>query len=116
MTAHQIDKTVCRRCGAPTAESAREGNPIGSRPLSDPAAAPPRPAHSRGVILVLLFVALGPLAIPILWRSDRFSRFWKIVLTVLVLVVTALVLWLARHLADTMVIEPIRKFREMEGL
>ena len=41
-------------------------------------------------VLVLLFLVLGPLALPYLWRSPSFSRRLKIVLTALVLVYTAL--------------------------
>jgi len=36
-------------------------------------------------VLVLLFLVLGPLALPYLWRSPSFSRRLKIVLTVLVI-------------------------------
>jgi hypothetical protein len=36
-------------------------------------------------VLVLLFVVLGPLGLPYLWKSPRFSRGMKIVLTILVI-------------------------------
>ncbi len=41
----------------------------------------------------MLFLVLGPLAIPMLWRSRRFSVVWKSVLTALVLVLTVVLLW-----------------------
>jgi ascorbate-specific PTS system EIIC-type component UlaA len=41
-------------------------------------------------VLLLLFLVLGPLGLPLLWRSPRFTRTWKIVLTGLVLVYTAM--------------------------
>jgi hypothetical protein len=41
-------------------------------------------------VLLLLFVVLGPLGLPLLWKSPRFTRTWKIVLTALVLVYTAM--------------------------
>jgi hypothetical protein len=41
-------------------------------------------------VLVLLFLVLGPLALPYLWRSPSFSRSWKVVLTVLVVAYVAL--------------------------
>lgn len=50
-----------------------------------------RIAASRWQVLVLLFLAAGPLALPILARSPRFSRFWKIVLFLLVILQTVLV-------------------------
>jgi hypothetical protein len=56
-------------------------------------------------VLVLLFVVLGPLALPFLWRSPRFSRPLKVVLTLLVLAYTGLfidetILWFRRIVTD----------------
>ncbi len=39
----------------------------------------------------MLFLTLGPLALPMLWRSRQFSRLWKIVLTAIVVVITLLI-------------------------
>jgi hypothetical protein len=55
---------------------------------------PPKVGESRGAVLLLLFVALGPLALGVLWRSSRFSTPWKVVLTVLTLGQFVLVVWL----------------------
>ena len=41
-------------------------------------------------VLILLFLVLGPLALPYLWRSPSFSRRVKVVLTVLVVAYTGL--------------------------
>lgn len=41
-------------------------------------------------VVVLLFLVLGPLGLPLLWKSPSFSRSWKIVLTVAMVVYTAL--------------------------
>jgi hypothetical protein len=41
-------------------------------------------------VVVLLFVVLGPLGLPLLWRSPSFTRAWKVGLTVAMLVYTAL--------------------------
>ena len=60
------------------------------------------------VLLILLFAALGPLALPMLWRSRRFSRFWKIVLSAAVAVLTAAVVWLL-WLAVAMFVEALRQ-------
>lgn len=54
-------------------------------------------------VLILLFLVLGPLGLPYLWRSEGFSRRSKIILTVLVLAYTAL-----------LVEEVIRAFRVAE--
>jgi len=53
-----------------------------------------RIAASRWQVLVLLFLAAGPLALPVLFRSPRFSRPWKLVLLLLVILQTALVVLL----------------------
>jgi hypothetical protein len=41
-------------------------------------------------VVVLLFLVLGPLGLPYLWRSPSFSRGMKVVLTVLVVAYTTL--------------------------
>ena len=48
--------------------------------------------HRPAWVLLLLFVILGPLALPILWKSPHFSRRWKIVLTVIELLYVVLLL------------------------
>ena len=48
--------------------------------------------HRPWAVLLLLFLVLGPLGLPLLWRSPSFSRGWKIVLTVVMIVYTALLI------------------------
>ena len=48
-------------------------------------------------VLLLLFVILGPLGLPLLWKSPSFTRGWKIVLTALMVVYTVM-------LVDSMVV------------
>ena len=83
----------CRRCGTPTGTSG-----TGRAPTLVDAKAAPSPVQfryweSRWIVLTLLFVVLGPFAIPLLWRSRRFTLLWKNILTVLVLGWTVLLLW-----------------------
>ena len=58
-------------------------------PLPEPPA-PPKWYYRRVGVLVLLFMVLGPLALPYLWKSPGFSRRLKVVLTVLVIAYTGL--------------------------
>lgn len=44
----------------------------------------------RSFVILMLFVVLGPLALPFLWKSPRFSRPWKWALTLLTLAWTGL--------------------------
>ncbi|TMA38158.1 MAG: hypothetical protein E6J79_07740 [Deltaproteobacteria bacterium] len=46
--------------------------------------------YSVWAVLLALFVVLGPLGLPLLWRSPRFSRGTKVVLTALTAVYTLL--------------------------
>lgn len=60
----------------------------------EPQRGPPSPGESRGTVLVLLFAALGPLALGVLWKSPRFSVLSKLLLTVLTLGQLVLAVWL----------------------
>ena len=54
--------------------------------------------HSVWSVLCALFIFLGPLALPLLWKSPSFSKRWKVILTVLVLAYTGVLIlsvWLA---------------------
>jgi ribosomal protein L40E len=72
----------CRQCGTPTAAG-----------LAGLAAW----WESPWVVLPLLFLVLGPFALPLLWRSRRFTRTWKMALSVIMLGVTLFVAWQVWH-------------------
>ena len=40
------------------------------------------------IIVLLLFFVLGPFGLPLLYKSPGFTRKWKIVLTILVIIYT----------------------------
>jgi hypothetical protein len=105
-----VGDNFCRYCGGMT--EAGEAL-VRSGRLSPPAAhATPAKApswtESPVVVLLGLFVVLGPLALPMLWRSRRFTRIWKIALTVVVLVVTVAVFWSLAELL-TKSLEPLQE-------
>ena len=56
----------------------------------------------------MLFVALGPLALPMLWRSRKFSLAWKVILTALVAVTLVLIVVLLWYVFNQMVL-PLEK-------
>jgi hypothetical protein len=58
-------------------------------------------------VVVLLFVVLGPLGLPLLWRSPSFNRSSKIVLTVAMVAYTAL-LAESMIVAVRMAMEPLK--------
>ena len=74
---------------------------------TDPASTtppPPRPRwyHNMWVVLVMLFFVLGPLGLPLLWKSPHFSQPVKIGLSVLVIVFTVWILVSAGQLVSGM--------------
>ena len=77
-TAIGISDNFCRHCGLPTA-----AGQAGSAAWWE----------SPWVVLPLLFVVLGPLALPLLWRSRRFTGPWKVALSVIVVGVTLFTVW-----------------------
>jgi len=110
----------CRRCGAPTAAnvapaaSSRQTNLSPPRAIFAPGGTQGALSESRWAVLLMLFAVLGPLAIPMLWRSSRFSRTWKAVLTVLVLALTVLLVWLLWYVV-AMTLEPLGELKELKG-
>ena len=89
----------CRHCGATTANlTGLPANDISTAPFSvRPAVTSltqqPRLSESPWVVLPLLFLVLGPFALPLLWRSRRFTLVWKSVLTVIMVGVIVFMFW-----------------------
>lgn len=85
------DDNYCRRCGTPTAHVAGlSSDGLRSMPHGEKKS---KAWENPWVVLSLLFFVLGPFALPLLWRSSRFSPLWKNVLTVLVLALTVFLIW-----------------------
>jgi ribosomal protein L40E len=110
----EADDNYCRRCGTPTArvQAAWAAEPPAS-------AGPPKPGakllEGRITVLTMLFAVLGPLALPLLWRSSRFSPAWKVVLTLLVLLLTAIVVGLFSYVVQ-MTLAPLKELEQVKGL
>ena len=85
-----VSDNFCRRCGAAAAgDSGAVAAPV------EVAATPKsKGTDNPWVVLLMLFVVLGPLALPMLWRSRGFSPLWKTLLTLVMVGVTALVVFL----------------------
>jgi hypothetical protein len=124
----------CRRCGCPIdgqaggvadaslGPAANENRVLdrrGGRPVLAELAGPvPSVERARWwdnpwMILLLLFAVAGAPALPLLWRSRSFGRGWKIGLTVIVLIYTALLLWAIYLAIDLMMLKPLRDMNEL---
>ncbi len=87
---------TCAGCGAfvpaHAAYCSQCGRPM--HPTDAPAGRKPKWYYNQWLILFLLTpVALGPFALPLLWKSPRFTPAAKLVLTLLTLVWTAAFVW-----------------------
>lgn len=87
-----VGDRYCRYCGTPT--DASLDSPVAATAVtSSPSPGPMRVSDNPWVMLVLLFLILGPLALPMLWRGRAFSTTGKGILTAILLgIVVALVL------------------------
>ena len=67
-------------------------------PMTETSDGAPRPRwyYRPWWVLLMLFVVLGPLGLPLLWKSPRFSRWSKIALTAAVAAYTILLVEVVR--------------------
>jgi len=103
MAPELVATTVCAECGADLPPSAGVCPGCGAATIVAAARKPPALASSAAggrslldrpwFILGLLFFVTAILGLPLLWISRGFSRVWKIVLSVVVTLYTALLLW-----------------------
>jgi hypothetical protein len=102
----------CRYCGEPVdgfdSESRIDAVEVEDRRTPPPAVSRAKSYDTPWAILSLLFLGIGPFAIPLLWRSQSFSPFWKKTLTALVLGLTALLVLLF-YLVIKQLILPLRQ-------
>jgi hypothetical protein len=100
------DDNYCRRCGLPT--------PVGVKLGVSPRAKQPPAWESPWVVLPLLFFLLGPLALPLLWRSHRFTLPWKGFLTAFVTGLTVFLVW-STWITLERTLAPLQQALELSG-
>ena len=104
-----VGDNFCRQCGVPTGSLA-PSLPLPARGVPDHYAGRPGWSENVWVVLAMLFFVLGPLALPMLWRSRCFSPTWKLILTAVMLVVTVVMLWWMWHTVQ----EALKPLRELD--
>ena len=125
--AREIEKTVChhcyavldvgdrfcRHCGAPLGNTAgNSGPPDHAEP--DRSGRPAERSEGHSMVLAGLVLILGPLALPMLWRSRRFPTAWKTILTVCMLAITVLIVGLLWYVFYKS-LEPLRQLKQLQG-
>jgi Ca2+/H+ antiporter len=50
-------------------------------------------------VIILLFFVLGPFALPLLYRSPRFTKGWKIILTIATISFTAYLVFVSLRIS-----------------
>jgi hypothetical protein len=113
----------CRRCGA-SATAAPESDrphpapgslgPVLAQLVGGPSARRGQWTHHPWFVLTLL-LSVGPLGLPVLWRSREFSRTWKAALSVLVVALTALLVWQVWYFMFK-ALEPLRELQKLRRL
>ena len=110
----------CRHCGVATARGGFPGRRAFRNAFPWPArrcqlAGTAKLSESPWVILPLLFLILGPFALPLLWRSHRFTLVWKYVLTILMFAVTAALLW-SMWFTVQQALAPLQQLDQLRGV
>ncbi len=107
-----VEDQFCRRCGMPL-----KGPPASALPAARPGALPSVGrtgwAENRLVVLSALFLVLGPVGLPMLWRSRQFSLFWKVVLTTVVLSLSLALAGLIWYIVDK-TLEPLSNWAQLQ--
>ena len=106
----------CRHCGTNLTDPSDDAaSPRSARPVLASVVERPRFSESPWVVLPLLFLVLGPLGVPLLWRSRQFSLLWKGVLTLIMAVVTVFLLWSIWFTLQTS-LAPLRELDQLHRL
>ena len=63
-------------------------------------------------VILLLFIVLGPLGLPLLYRSPKFSKTLKIVLTVVVIIYTSYLIFATVEIGRVL----FKRIEEMQGM
>ena len=105
-----MDDNFCRHCGEMTEVGVARVK-SGRLPAPASGAVPEKPlSWAESPLVVLLALSLfGPLAIRLLWRSRRFTRAWKIGLTLVVLAVTVFACWYTVKVVNAAVDQALRQ-------
>lgn len=93
-----VEDNFCRHCGAATHEGCAEeaSAAIAARPGPSPQVSPsPTPtatgkvpiSENPWVVLGVLFLVMGPLGLPMLWRSRAFATWSKVAISAIVLLI-----------------------------
>jgi ribosomal protein L40E len=116
-----ITDNYCRHCGAASVNLAaqpdggRAAAAVVARAALAPFAQQPSWSESPWVVLPLLFLILGPFALPLLWRSRRFTLLWKGVLTVITVCVTVFLIW-SVWFSVNQALAPLRELEKLQGI
>ncbi len=104
-----VGDAFCRHCGVPTCKPDDSAADLSH----DRSTAGPSLWENRWVVLAMLFLVLGPLGLPMLWRSGQFTPGWKVVLSVLVSGLTGAVIGMIWYVLQVS-LEPLTQLRELQ--
>lgn len=70
---------------------------MGATKAMPPAKAPPIKWYHKSVVVLIAILAAGPFALPLVWTSPAFTKWAKIAITALVVLLT---IWLVKASVD----------------
>ncbi len=75
--------------------------------MLNPSGPKPNWLNSIWFVLLMLFLVMGPLGLPLLWKSPSFSKRAKIILTVATMIYTGFILLGARAAVERVLHTPV---------
>ena len=87
------------------------GSMLGPPPIHSAPTAPSVPWYFKPGLLVLAFLFVGPLMLPLLWFNPHMPRRQKVVWTIIISVVSALLIW-----ATAKSLTVLKEYYRMMGL
>ena len=127
-TAEDIEKVVCYQCYAVLDAGDHFcrhcGRPLGDTPaptgtfdggVAHTPAPQRRLSENPWVVLAMLLLVMGPLGLPMLWRSRHFSLTLKTALTLFILGVTAAILGMIYHTLQVR-LQPLMELNQLKGI
>ena len=88
----QDEAVKCRHCGEMLAGSAQVLEGLSRSGIGDKPVGSKEKWYCRTGMLIIAFLCVGPFALPLVWINPKFSQAKKIVVSIIMLAVTALML------------------------
>jgi len=108
------DDNFCRHCGKPLGDASATTGMYDGDAVPAPTTRR-RLSENPWVVLAMLLLVMGPLGLPMLWRSRHFSLTLKTALTLLILGVTVAIVGMIYHTLQVR-LQPLMELNTLKGV